>query len=349
MFLMRLINPLFLFLLLVTSFNVAAQKDSTIYVDSPYRSEYNPWFNFTKFKRGFDNDSLKLILDELEGKPRKKWSRMDSLHFARTSLQTGNIKLSNYYFQHLDVNYNTENEFWWEEMAIHILHEDFDEGIERIHEESPGIYQFSKIYFIDKILQAYKSNKKYPKWYKTHTLLGWEIDSTLINIDRNDERYDKQIIIPLRNLDFVLKLLIHYIHDEDPIIANSCKEMGIILEQYVSYTQAYIAFSLGRHYNKWDKTILNELKDVKVNLSKNRFKIPIFRRYFPRIEHWRFEYDVLKEKIILQRQDTIPKTAPKLMLPAEKSKSPFPLEFIIIGGMLIIFIFVAIFTKSKGK
>lgn len=346
---MRLINSLILALLITTTSSSVAQNDTIIRADSPYRSEYNPWFKFTKFKRGFDSDSLKLALDILEGKPRKSWSRMDSLNFARTSLQTGNIRLANYYFQHLNVNYDTENEFWWEEMVIHILHEDYDLGIERIHQESPGIYEFSKIYFIDKILQGYKSQKKEPKWYKTHKVLGWELDSTLFHINKEDILFERQIIRPLRNLDFVLKLLIHYIHDEDPILANSCKEMGVILEHNVSLTQAYIAYSLGRHYNKWDKTILTELKNVKIKLSNKKYKIPIFRRYFPRIEHWRFEYEVLKEKIILQRQDTIPKNAPKLMLPKEEEKAPFPLEFIIIGGILIIFIFVALFIKTKRK
>ncbi|WP_066759881.1 hypothetical protein [Crocinitomix algicola] len=346
---MRHINIILLFLFLFQA-NSFAQTDSveqTVRVVSPFRTEYNQWFKFTKFQRGFDSDSLKMILDQLEGKPRKQWSREDSLNFAQTSLQTGNTKLSAYYFENLNVDFNAENDFWWSEIVLYIIQKDYERGIEKIHRSNPGIFELSKIYFIDKILQAYIAEQQNNKWHKENSILDWPVDTLKIYRNKNSDTFKREIITPLNNLDFVLKLLIHHIHDDDPIIAGAAKEMGQILEHHISLAEAYNAYSLGRHYNIWDKDILNHLKEVKVKLSNKNYKIPIFRRLFPRTKHWRFEYEVLKEKTLQERNDTIPKTNPSLMLPPEKPKISFPIEYILIGGIFFIFILSLLLIRTK--
>lgn len=349
MYLLRFIKTSFFIFFLQATVGISAQSDTITRAPSPYKNEYNPWFKFTQFKRGFESDSLTYYLDDLESRPRKSWSRQDSLNFAQISLRTEKIDLSEYYFYHLDVNFQTEEEYWWEEIMLKILKKDFEGGIENIHRSKPGILQYSKIYFLDKILQAYMAEEKDNKWHKEHTVLHWEVDSSLFNEDKNSEHFKNTIIRPLENLDFVLKQLIHYVHEDDPIIAEACFEMGVILENHVSHTQAYIAYSLGRHYNKRDKEILSNIKNVKAKLSEKKYKIPIFRRYFPRIEYWRFEYEVLKEKIILNRQDTLNKLSPTLMLPTKGNPIPFPPELIIIAGLLVLFILVLIFVRTKKK
>ena len=323
-----------------------AIADSTAWHQSPYRSEPNPWFKLTPFQRGFDNDSLKIYLDTLEAIPRKDWTRMDSLEFAETLLKTGSFEVSAYYFLYLDPDFETEESYWWDKSVNYILNEDYAEGIEHIYESSPGIHKFSKIYFLDQFLKAYSANKKDNKWYKTHNILNFPVDSALFGIDRSSEQYQNDVIIPLENLDFILKLLIHHIHKEDPIIASACYEMGQVLEYQVALTDAYIAYSIARHYNKWDKDILNNIKSVKSKLSSKKYKIPIFTKYFPLTEQWRFEYDVLKEKIA-HASDTTIQEFPSLMLPPSEDPLPFPSQHIIIGGILLLFLFVLFFVKTK--
>lgn len=346
MCLQRLIKLVFL---LVIGSSLYGQSDSIVKIQSPYRTEYNPWFKFSVLQRGFESDSLTMHLDDLEKIPRKAWSRTDSLNFAQTTLQTGNIDLSKFYFHHLNVDFNKERNYWWSEMMIFVLEKDYESAFENIHKNRLGILQYSKIYFFDRILLGYIAESDDSKWHKTHSILNWEVDSTLLSLDRKSEEYKNNIIRPLENLEFVLKLLIHYIHEEDPVLAQACYEMGLILENHVSLTQAYIAYSLARHYNKWDKGILGQVKQVKGKLSEKKYKIPIFRRYFPRTEYWRFDYGVLKQKIIYEKNDTIPKFAPILMVEQDEFELPFPSELIIIGGILLMFILVLVFLKPKKK
>lgn len=333
-------------ILIMMSFGTFGQNDSIVRPTSPYRTEYNPWYKLTTFKRGFHGDSLTLTLDKLEAKPREDWSRMDSLDFAQASLHTGNIPLSEYYFERLNLDYDRDGDFWWDQMLIYILNKDYELGIESIHKSSPGILEFSKIYFLDKMLLAYIANNETDKWYKTGNVFNWEIDSTLFDIDKKSPRFQTEVIDPLKNLDFVLRELIHFIHEDDPVISKACFEMGVIFENHISLTQAYIAYSLGRQYNKSDKTLLNSIKQVKGKLSLKKYKIPNFRKYFPKIKQWRFEYEVLKEKIYPQNDTVSVKNLP-LMVPVEEIELPFPPELIILTGILILFILVLFFLKTK--
>jgi hypothetical protein len=326
-----------------------AQGDSTRTVSSPYKTEYNPWFKLTTFQRGYDSKMLKKDLDSLESRPRKEWSRYDSLNFAEISLKTGKLELASYYFDHLDVDFDKENKFWWSVMVLHILTENYDEGIESIHKNNPGILERSEIYFLDKFLVAYRSEKANPKWYKDHSVLKWEVDSTVMNMDKFGEEFEKEVIIPLQNLNKVIKLLVHYIHEDDPVLSRACFEMGVILEHYISYTEAYNAYSLGRHYNKWDKEILNAVKAVKAKMTEKKYKIPIFRRLFPTKHKWRFDYELLKQKVIREKNDTIPKFEPQLIVKQEKKGLGFPLQYITISGILILFLIVLLFIKTRKK
>jgi len=347
-FLLR-IKYLFYIALLVTCSFGLAQSDSTRRVSSPYKTEYNPWFKLSTFQRGFDSKELKTELDILENKPRKEWSRSDSLNFAEISMKTGKLELAQYYFNALQVDFDEENDYWWDLMVLNILTEHYNAGIESIHKNHPGILEHSKIYFLDKFLMAYRSEKATHKWYKDHSVLNWEVDTTIMALDKSSEEFEKRAIQPLKNLNETIQLLVHYIHEDDPILSRACYEMGVILEHYISYTEAYNAYSLGRHYNKWDKEILNALKAVKAKLSQNKYKIPIFRRLFPTRHKWRFDYELLKQKIISEKNDTIPKYAPNLITKKEKKGIGFPLEYITIGGIFLLFLIVLIFTKTRKK
>ncbi|WP_027419942.1 hypothetical protein [Crocinitomix catalasitica] len=327
---------------MASSFAEAKQGE----VMSKYKTQTNPYFMFTKFKRGFDNDSLRSTLDELEKIPRKKWTRIDSLQFASTSLKTGNLKLADYYFEHITLTASDE-EFWWDHMVLHLLNKDFKGGLKEIKSKYPGILEFSEVYFLEKIFQAYLRMKTNEQWHKTDVVLDWEVDSNILYIDKNNIEFERNIITPLNHLNNVLHRLIHHIHSEDPILARVCFEMGTILEKHISVTQAYIAYNLGRNYNKWDKEILNAVKAAKFQMSEQQLKIPVFRRYFPRIEHWRFEYAVLKEKIKNAQNDTIHYKSPVLMKKTKENKLPIPAELVIVIGLALIFLLILIFVRTK--
>lgn len=349
MYLPRLIKyPLFS-LFFSIFLNSAFSQETPVVVESPYHNEYNPWFKFGTFKRGFRNELLTQTLDSLEAKPRKYWTRTDSLSFARASKKTGNLDLAAYYFDNLDVDYTLEYEFWWDRLVIHFLNREFNSCLYFIREAEPGLVEHSKLWFFKKICEAKLVSLKDDKWYKEKSVLEWEIDSSVLLLDKDGPEFHEKVITPLENLSYVLEKLIRHIYDNDPVIARTCFEMGKILDAYVSSTQAYIIMSIARNYNKWDKEILAGIKEVKAKMIEKKYRIPIFRKFFPRVEYWRFDYEMLKEKISYERNDTVIKTPPVLMKPAEDEEPIFNTQIILIIGLTVVFLSVLIFLKPRKR
>ncbi len=322
-----------------------AQNDSSDYkIESRFKAEYSPYFKFKKFQRGLDAEILTKRLDSLSTKKKSKWTREDSILFAKTNLLAGNTKLAEHYFSNtkIDPKYNF-NDNVHDLMSIYIA-KDFDKGIKKIKRNYPQIIQQSQIYFLKHIFECQDSIRKKNAWYKSEpNVLNFKIDSNLIHINKKDERFKNEIIIPLENATKILQILVLYIHEDDHVISRSFNEMGETLEKYVSLSQAYIAYSIARNYNKRDKQILQNIKDIKGKLVLKNYKIPNFRKYFPRTEEWRFDYDILKEKINNKTPIQTNLSPPVLRIKKNEPKISFPPEIIIPIGLLLFFILILLF------
>jgi len=328
--------------------NISGQNSSE-YIDSPYRSEHNPWFTLPVFKRGYRNEPLKNTLDSLESKQRQYWSRKDSLKFAQTSLKTGNIELAAYYFHNLKVDYKKEEEYWWNDIVVHFINREFNTCIQVIRAAEPGVVEHTKMFFFKRICEVKLLSLKDPKWFKTESVLAWQIDSSLMLIDKESPEFHEKVIAPLENLSFVLEKIVRNVHDDDQVMARSFLEMGLILEAYISPTQAFVAMSIGRHYSIRDKEILAHIKRVKAEIVRKKYRIPVFRKYFPRIEYWRFDYQMLKEKIIYEKNDSSILKKPILMKEKQVKEIGFPIDLVLIIGLLIIIVCIILFLKTTKK
>lgn len=346
--LQQLIKISFIALIFLTAQKSWGQnQDSVSYIKSPYRAEYTPHFKLGVYKRGFATDSLKMSLDSLDQKPRGLWSRRDSLVFAEASLKTGNIKLSEYYFNHLNVDFDRERRYWYDQLMIYYLKKDFEAGVKEITTSSPMILEFSDIYFYKKIFEAQVQQKKDPKWYETNIVFDWTIDTAFRKMDKRSEEFQIAVAQPLKHLEFVLQHIVAFVHEDDPVLASSFREMGHIIHGYFNLSHAYMAYSIGRHYNKRDKALLADLKYLKSLLTKKKYKIPNFRRYFPRIEKWKFEYAVLKEQVILEQNDTTEYIKPQTMKAKEPPLISFPHQLIVIGGLAFIMLLLIFLLRTK--
>lgn len=347
---LRLIINWLLVLFFVNANTVSVcQEEPDFKVDSPYRSEYNPWFKFGTFKRGFKNEIIKESLDSLENKSRNSWSRYDSLKFAQLSMKTGNLELAAYYFSNIKVDFHREEVFWWDRLVLHFIQREYNSCLSMIRNREPGLVEFSKLWFFKKLCDAKLRSLKDEKWFKHESVLSWEIDSSVMILDKDGPEFREKVIDPLENLSFVLEKVIRYIHDEDEVLARTCFEMGVVLDAYVSPTQAYIAMSLGRNYDKWDKEILHGIKEVKSHIVEKKYRIPVFRKHFPRIEYWRFDYNMLKEKIIYERNDTLIRKPPVLIKEVEDKSLNFNTSLVILSGVAIMFFLLLFFLRTNTK
>ena len=344
-----LINIVFLNLMLSNVVFGQAEDTSAYKIKQSYKTEYSPYFKFNTFKRGELKYKLAERLDSLQSKSKRMWTRVDSFNFAQANLLMGNDDLAEYYFNSLDFNpkkHQTEN---FHHLISHYVFGEYQAGINKIYQLYPRVVTYSKIYFIKKMFEARVKLENNKNWYKVDgDVFKFRFDPTIGNVKKSSDRFKNEVIIPLKNASYILEMFVLYIHEDDPIIACAFNNVGEVLEKYVSLSQAYIAYSIGRQYNKRDKKILENIKEVKAKLTKKHYRIPNFRKYFPKIEKGRFDYEILKEKIFEEQIDTIPKHKPKLI---EKKKDlvelPFNKDYIIPIGLGVIFLMVIIFLRTK--
>ncbi len=326
---------------LVIVFSVSTVKAKKIEL---YKKEYNPYFKFKKFKRGEKSAILIKKLDKLETIDKTKWSYNDSLAFAEISLLTGNITLAKHYLIHLIHRTDSHKAVKLYLIAFY-LEKDFSKAIE-VLQNSTLKKESNQNDFLMKVLVANDSLKK----NKSYVLKSvFHIQDSLIRYRKSDGNFKKKIIIPLKQAKEILEYFVMYIHDNDPVIARCFNEMGLILENNVSLNQAYIAYSIARTYNKHDREILKNVKRIKSKHLARNYNTPNFRKYFPKIEYWRFNYEILKEKTIFEKNDTLPKFKPNHFEESKNIKFPFPKDALIPIGIFLILLIILIFTRIRRR
>jgi hypothetical protein len=324
-----------------------AQSDSTDYkIKHTLRKEYSKYFKFEVFKRGLDNKIITNRLDSLSNKPKIDWSRTDSLIFAQTNILARNYKLAQHYYSNLSIDPTQEFNQNIDQLCLGYLSKKYKESILKLDKDYPTIEHNSELYFFKKIFAFQDSTHQKSNWFKSNqSILTFNIDpNTKVNRKNN-----KEIVTPILNATSALKRLVFYVNDNDQIISRAFRDIGYTLENHISLTQAYIAYNIGRNYNKSDKQLIEDLKRIKAKLIKKNYTIPIFRRYFPKTKKGRFNYDILKEKIIKEQNDTIPKHIPNFESKNTNISLPFSIDFVVPVGFLVIFILLLLFLKTKKK
>ena len=311
-----------------------------------YKKEYNPYFSFGKFQRGVNSDSLAQKLDILENKEKSTWNLQDSLQFAEISLLTNNVELSHYYLSNLLKNHPKYIQI----IHLHLINSYIQFDYKTIESIVNYNYIRPKNTFDEFFIAILKAQKLR---FENDSIVKHVFNFKNANLPENTKGsipYQSNIITPLNSAKKVLEYFVMYVHKEDPIIGQCFNEMGEILEEHVSLNQAYIAYSIARIYDKKDKNILENVKRIKAKHVQQNYNTPNFRKFFPRIEFWRFDYEMLKEKIIFEKNDTIPKYIPNIIQEEkELIHLPLPYDALIPIGIFFLFLVFIIFTKSKKK
>ena len=336
-------------LLICFSINIAsyAQSDSSTYkIKHTLKKEYSKHFKFNVFKRGLDDNIISARLESLSNKLKTEWTKTDSLSFAQTNILTRNYELANHYYSNLSIDPKFEQAQNIDRLCLGYILKNYNKSIEEIETDYPTIEPLSELYYFKKLFAYQDSTNGKSNWYKSNqSVFTFEIDSNVWVNKKNSN----EIITPIKNASTSLQKLVFYIDANDQIISRAFRDIGNTLENHVSLTQAYIAYSLGRNYNKRDKQLIEDLKRIKAKLIKKNYTIPIFRRYFPRTKKGRFNYEILKEKIIREQNDTIQKYIPNFESGEKGIQLPFSPDFLVPIGFLVIFILLLLFLKTKKK
>lgn len=318
----------------------------------PLKNEPYQFFKFKKFERHFDLRQIDKSLDSLDHKPKDQWHVDDSI------VLFSNLAKIKKYEEAYDIykrigkerfevsDYATAKDLIYtfkQQSRPDLSLEIIDECLEK------GFVDTLSHHWMHSIHEARQNKAVDWRFLLDNDILEFPVDTILPYRKKNDQFYKDSIMIPLEKLDAILKDEVLYTPENDVIIAEVFYEIGHYLEKTGTSTQAYVAYSLARIYNKSDFKASKRIRIVKDRLIKKKYRIPGVRRLFPKYKKGRFNYEILKKKVIEAQKDTLPKQPLPTMKPVVKKDyvPKFSGLLLTIIGVVLVLLFVLIFVKTK--
>jgi hypothetical protein len=336
--------------LLLTAFvsiNMIAQSTAEL----PHE-EFRPYFKLAPYKRGFDKDSLNELMQYLIEKPRKRWTKNDSISYVMSLCNADEYDLAHSVFERLKLTkLGTQEEY---HIVQHMLH--FKTRFFAVEDwldfETRDYPQFA---------EANKIRKRINHVSRLYARKEWRTNDSLVFPELNDVRWKKMKrgsptylneLIPLVWLyDEALRTEVQFESKRNTALSEAFVEFGDFLHAYVNLSDAFIAYSIARYYNKTNNHAAIKLKSLKAEMNRKNILFPSMRKMFPKQDKGVFNYKNILEKRQKQRDSLSKDVAPPLTVDFEEPRFSWfsdKLEYIIIlVGLVVLLLLVVLFVKTK--
>jgi len=347
-------NKVLLSILIIVCLFSNKSEAQTTTADIP-KNEPRPYFSFTTFPKGFDETVIHQSLAYLQNKNIDSWDGSDSLQFMNDLTLIGDYISA--YQLYIVLKLDTVRSLSTTHTIQFLL---FSKGKQDIlmdwYDREAKNYPKNKqqVEIRRRIAIVYQKMVD-KKWsYRDSLLFPYLADSSWYNLKKGSPEYKSQLISLVNTMDKALRIEVMYQMDNNNSLSQAYRELGDFLYNHVDYTDAFIAYYCARFYNRQSMHVAKSIKKTKNALRDHNLLLPSFRRIFPKEKKGLFNYQILKEKIKQQKLDSI----------AAASENPLPIvvtkhrkEFlpkinknlIVLGGLILILVFVLIFVKSKRR
>jgi hypothetical protein len=349
---MRAINKIFpqvFFIVIIMITNNLYTQDSYQF---PHQ-EHRPYYQLKEYPRGYDRDSMQLVLEELMQRPAISWDKNDSLDYLLTLIAVEDFDAAQDFFNKFrKVNPRNVDEF-------HLIQ-----------------FMFSyKRNFAKTFLWLERERKEYPeadpiialRWrlHEAEDLIlrgKWNEDSTIFpelfeakwrTISKGSEAYFVKTIPLIERLDLALRDETKFEFNSNRALAIAFYEYGKFLEKNLSTTDAFIALSIARYYDKFNADITEKYREIRTLMNKRNFIFPSMRELFPKQNKGIFNIENIKKRRQAE-QDSIAQSNEKpIGLDLENYEKGKYLNsktgsLFVIVGLVLLFLFVAFFVKVKN-
>jgi hypothetical protein len=330
-------------------FSIHAKAQST--AELPHE-EYRPYFKLAPYHRGFDKDSLGKVMEYLIEKPRKKWTKNDSIAYVMSLCNAGEYDLAFTVFDRLKLSrLHTQEEY---HIVQHMLlfKARFFALEDCIDNETSDFPDFKNTNDVRKRINHVNRLYHRKEWDIQDSVIFPELlDKKWKNMARGSDEYIKTLIPLVMQYDLALRIEVQFESLRNPALSESFLEFGDFLYQHVSLSDAYVAYSISRYYNKINNKAALKIKALKAEMNRKNILFPSLRKIFPKQDKGIFNYKNILEKRQKQLDSVDEQNSPNLMIEAEEPKYRWftdKLEDIMkLAGILIILLVVAIFVRTK--
>jgi hypothetical protein len=189
--------------------------------------------------------------------------------------------------------------------------------------------------------------------HKQNTIFPILKDSINYIYRKNQKQYYKYLVPRAEDFKTALLYDVIYSDESDPILSQAFEEYGDFLHEHFYLTNAFMAYSISRHYNKRNSSTATKLKNTKREMDEANLLPPSFRENFAKIGDQRYTF----REIATTTTDSLGNVSNNSLslediarLEAEKKPDFLPWinsEMLLVIVLSVILMFVLIFVKTR--
>lgn len=319
--------------------------------DFSAKKQYTPYFKFKPFTRDIEpSEVIDTKIRALEIKDASTWNGYDSVVYAYELILLGLDEKAYIYL--VPNEYDTLTTIEDLHLIQEILYKNGDFiRLQNSLESELKNYPLTKeeVAFRLKIAKTLDLNKNDSWDKKTDTLFAFLYNPVYSDYKSSKVQRETILVPTAKQLDDALRHYVRYSQSKsNPVLSKAYEEFGDFLHKNLYESNAYIAFSVSRYYDKRNNSVSKKLKVVKEELESKNYIVPSFRKVFKKIQPGRFDYTVLKER----RSEEVTKTKIRKTAPKRIEKDYIPSmnsSLLIMIGIFSVLLLALIFLRTKPK
>lgn len=316
-------------------------------------NEQRPYYQLKEYPRGYDKDSMLLALDILLNKPAKAWSNTDSLDYLFTLIAIEEFDSAFENFKAFKrVNPRNIDEFHLIQFMFSYKRM-FDKAFQWLDREKREFPESKAIIDMRIRLHAVEEMIVKGTWHDEDSIMFPILqDAKWDKIKKGSENYMLTTIPLIINMDIALRDETKFEFNSNRALATAFYEYGIFLEKHLSTTDAFIALSIARYYDKFNARITEKYREVRSLMNKRKLIFPSMRELFPKQNKGIFNINNIKKRRQAEQDSIIQSTQQPIGLQVDPNEKPSVLNdkvasLVIIFGLVILLISVVIFIRTK--
>jgi hypothetical protein len=191
------------------------------------------------------------------------------------------------------------------------------------------------------------------KWSTEDSLIFPELKAVhWKSMTKGSEAYLNELVPLVVLVDRALRDETKYEFSANVALALAFYEFGVFLQKHVSTTDAFIALSVAKYYDRFNADINDKYRELRTAMNDKRLIFPSMRYLFPKQTKGFFNVESIKQRR-LAKQDTVDlrvKNPEALQLGEVKDRSFINSAgsfWIVLSGLVLLLLFVIFLVKIK--
>lgn len=320
----------------------------------PPKAEKTKHFTFKQFVRQPDlPDYINKGLANFTTKDVRKWNGTDSLFYAYELTLLNKFEHALSYFNKLKIDTlrnRTALDLYQLTLRKTDRFQTLLKSLKREREHDLTVAEQNALEYRIRLAEVRLFNRDRDWSLDSNSVFPSLLDSSQFMNEQNT--INQNAVLATEGIDKALRHELLYTEGTDKILSKAYEEFGDFLQKNMYLTNAYVAYSISKHFNRRKNSISKKLKNVKEELNNQKLLYPSFSKLFPKIIESKYEFSEIDE---IDSLDLLFAEGKHLDLEellayenAKKDRLPWlDFELGIILMLFALLLFILIFLRSK--